>query len=633
MKAFLTSFGKLFLAFSFLAVTQKAYTQNSFPTPTGAATLDARGGGADKGGELRLSELDANGANYVGLRAPDVLGGNQIYVFPNGFPAGSGRVLSSDNAGVLTWVKRAKPDLSNLEGPTAINQSLIPGVTNSLDLGSEDFYWRDVYMTGNFYQLGLRVIAFEDGANTFVGVSTGLSNTTGFDNAFFGQNAGYFNTTGTDNSFFGTNTGFFNSQGSGNSFFGEDAGSSNTTGSENTFMGEDAGYSNTIGSENTFIGGDAGSANTTGNYNSFFGGNSGLFNTIGASNAFFGADAGAANTTGSGNLFMGVDAGDLVTTGGSNTSLSYLSDINTSSLTNATAIGYNAGATASNQVRIGDVNVTSIGGYANWSDVSDGRFKKNVKENVPGIDFINKLKPVTYNLDAGGIKRFITSMNDEENPDLKAQEEKEKIIHSGFIAQDVEKAAQELGYDFSGVDAPKNENDLYGLRYAEFVVPLVKAVQELDQNDDVMISRLADVQMENEILKSKNEILENKNEELEARLEKLESAIQNPQSAMDDGFGKLSTDNQQPATPLLGQNIPNPLHNSTVIPFRIPQNCTEASIMIMETATGRVVEVIPVTCDETHVTINAATLAGGSYTYTLYVDGRIIDTKKMELIK
>ena len=30
-----------------------------------------------------------------------------------------------------------------------------------------------------------------------------------------------------------------------------------------------------------------------------------------------------------------------------------------------------------------------------------------------------------------------------------------------------------------GVDAPQNEHDLYGLRYAEFVVPLVKAVQEL----------------------------------------------------------------------------------------------------------------------------------------------------------
>jgi hypothetical protein len=38
---------------------------------------------------------------------------------------------------------------------------------------------------------------------------------------------------------------------------------------------------------------------------------------------------------------------------------------------------------------------------------------------------------------------------------------------------------------FSGVDKPQNKYSLYGLRYAEFVVPLVKAVQELSKmNDD-----------------------------------------------------------------------------------------------------------------------------------------------------
>jgi hypothetical protein len=42
----------------------------------------------------------------------------------------------------------------------------------------------------------------------------------------------------------------------------------------------------------------------------------------------------------------------------------------------------------------------------------------------------------------------------------------------------VEAAAKSIGYDFSGVDAPQNPDGHYGLRYAEFVVPLVKAVQE-----------------------------------------------------------------------------------------------------------------------------------------------------------
>ena len=45
--------------------------------------------------------------------------------------------------------------------------------------------------------------------------------------------------------------------------------------------------------------------------------------------------------------------------------------------------------------------------------------------------------------------------------------------------QDVEKAALELNYDFSGVDKPKDASaQTYALRYGDFVVPLVKAVQE-----------------------------------------------------------------------------------------------------------------------------------------------------------
>ena len=91
-----------------------------------------------------------------------------------------------------------------------------------------------------------------------------------------------------------------------------------------------------------------------------------------------------------------------------------------------------------------------------------------------------KLHPVTYNLD-------VTSLNEKLNQDKSKKlaatdarliSERENFKFSGFVAQDVEKAAKEIGYDFSGVDAPKNNNDVYSLRYSDFVVPLVKAVQE-----------------------------------------------------------------------------------------------------------------------------------------------------------
>ena len=42
----------------------------------------------------------------------------------------------------------------------------------------------------------------------------------------------------------------------------------------------------------------------------------------------------------------------------------------------------------------------------------------------------------------------------------------------------MDSAAKAVGYDFSGVDKVTNSDRMLGLRYAEFVVPLVKAVQE-----------------------------------------------------------------------------------------------------------------------------------------------------------
>ena len=76
-------------------------------------------------------------------------------------------------------------------------------------------------------------------------------------------------------------------------------------------------------------------------------------------------------------------------------------------------------------------------------------------------------------------------------------------IQSGFLAQDVERTAKELGYDFSGVDKPDNNDELYGLRYDAFVVPLVKAVQE----QQVMIDEL---KRANELLTKKIAVLEQK---------------------------------------------------------------------------------------------------------------------------
>jgi hypothetical protein len=96
---------------------------------------------------------------------------------------------------------------------------------------------------------------------------------------------------------------------------------------------------------------------------------------------------------------------------------------------------------------------------------------------VPGLDFINQLRAVTYNVDVEGLDKALVnpaaSLSAEE---AKAKEQSAKVKHTGFIAQEVEETVGKLNYEFGGVDKPKSDKDFYGLRYAEFVVPLVKAV-------------------------------------------------------------------------------------------------------------------------------------------------------------
>jgi hypothetical protein len=208
-----------------------------------------------------------------------------------------------------------------------------------------------------------------------------------------------------------------------------------------------------------------------------------LYNNSGALahyNTAIGGDALFNTTNSQYNTAIGYLAGYSYDLGYNNTLLGANCNGSFNGQYNIIAIGLGVTCPNNSTARIGNSATWSIGGYANWTNISDGRFKKNIKENVKGLDFIMKLRPVTYHLDITGLsKRSKENGGEEWNDQMKkAIAEKEKTIFSGFVAQEVEQAAKEVGYDFSGVDKPMRENGLYGLRYAEFVVPLVKAMQE-----------------------------------------------------------------------------------------------------------------------------------------------------------
>ncbi|MEO7045020.1 MAG: tail fiber domain-containing protein, partial [Ferruginibacter sp.] len=124
---------------------------------------------------------------------------------------------------------------------------------------------------------------------------------------------------------------------------------------------------------------------------------------------------------------------------------------------------------------------------------SDGRFKKNLNEDVPGLAFILQLKPVTYNYDIHGLNKHLGISNAARQENEGAVNAKEKIKYSGFVAQDVEAAAKKINYDFSGLYKPQNEQDAYGLSYEDFVVPLVKSIQELQAENEALKKKLDDL--------------------------------------------------------------------------------------------------------------------------------------------
>ena len=189
----------------------------------------------------------------------------------------------------------------------------------------------------------------------------------------------------------------------------------------------------------------------------------------------------------------------------------------TDTVENAIAIGYGTNVSTANKISLGNSATTNIGGVVNWTATSDGRFKKEVRADIPGMEFLNKLRPVTYVLDPFEVEK----VQGREVPDGLEEFFLDKLAYryTGFIAQEVEQAANESGFAFSGVVTPQNEKDAYGIRYAEFVVPLVKGIQELDQKSENQDQLIQHQQAQLLCYKERKMQLLKKLSQLEARME------------------------------------------------------------------------------------------------------------------
>ncbi len=299
-------------------------------------------------------------------------------------------------------------------------------------------------------------------------------------NTFYGYWAGRDNSSGTQNTAVGINALLKTTSGNRNTAHGTAALEENITGNDNTGIGHNSLYYST-GNRNTAGGAYSLATNTSADDNTAFGYGALYANTIGINNTAIGASSFNANINGGNNTAIGVSSLQANTTGSYNTVVGAYSNNAGSNLSNTVAIGYNVNVDVSNKAVVGNTSTTSIGGQVGWTTFSDQRVKQAIQNNVPGLSFINLLKPVTYRYNIDEENKLLGIRID--TAEWQGKHAVEQMIFSGFIAQQVDSVAQSIGYNFSGLD---KSGKILGLRYAEFVAPLVKGMQEQQRMIDIL---------------------------------------------------------------------------------------------------------------------------------------------------
>lgn len=231
--------------------------------------------------------------------------------------------------------------------------------------------------------------------------------------------------------------------------------------------------------------------------------------------------------------------------------------------------------------------------YANgvWY-ASDSTFKKDIIKMDNALLKLKRLEGVSYQLreEKKGItkenynqdNKFVSSKVEEQ---LKLEESRR---HLGLIAQEVEQVFPEAVRTMP--DGTK------AVAYTQLIAVCIEAIKELN-----------------------------------LKVEELEAVINSNGESE-----KLQINNDFKSNtvilPKLHQNAPNPFTEKTVIKYVIPENVQKVSILIFNMQ-GTLIKSYDNLSNNGELTINGGELEAGMYMYSLIVDGKEIDTKKMILSK
>lgn len=210
---------------------------------------------------------------------------------------------------------------------------------------------------------------------------------------------------------------------------------------------------------------------------------------------------------------------------------------------------------------------------------SDRRMKKDIEAAGTVMEMVKRLEVKKYN--------FIDKTTDHK--------------FYGLIAQDVEKIFPEI------VSHNKRDDntDGYTMDYSAFGVIAIKAIQEQQERITSQDKKIE------ELTKLVNQLLQN-------------SAA---------GSNTITNNKTVVSGAALEQNSPNPFSSSTTIRYKVPAYVSNAQIVVANT-NGNMLKTFSLTSKGAgSVTINANELAAGTYYYSLVVDGKKIDSKKMILLQ
>jgi len=248
---------------------------------------------------------------------------------------------------------------------------------------------------------------------------------------------------------------------------------------------------------------------------------------------------------------------------------------------------------------VGDVFAASTYYY------SDPSLKTSTKDYGSGLEKISRLSVKSY--------KFKTK----EYPELNMPSGEQV----GLLSSDLKKEFPELVKHsvFPGSNIGKKNVSFEAVNYVALIPVLIQAVKELDAKTE-----------ETKQLREKAANLENRLAQLTALESKL-SQLENDLNAIcDKGCASIRANNSNKAdASILFQNIPNPLDRTARIDYYI-SNDVQTSSIIVYNADGRIINQFEqLSSGKGSVTINAETLAAGTYYYALFCNNKKIDTKTM----